>query len=237
MCPSRILAECFSSVLKKYLSDYWVNWPLKRFSVTKCHIFMGRLLLICTISLLVISCQPGRPERKMLPDTPPPSSYLEEGPGDRLTQTVSSSTDVLCYQFDTIIIVQGKRQSLLALSMPDPAHDDDILKTIHAGQGLLPSLLQNLQQKYSGILIDLRSDAGQVPTKRADYLVQLDVPANSKDKETQFPVVFLSDRPGRINAFFQLLSTEPVVLRYSILTDQQNAAASGDCFSAEHPHF
>jgi hypothetical protein len=198
---------------------------------------MGRLLLICTISLLVISCQRGRPARKMLPDTPPPSSYLEEGQGDRSTKTVSSSTDALCYQSDTIITVQGKRRSLLVLAMPDPTHDDDILRTIHAGQGLLPTLLQNLQQKYSGILIDLRSDAGQGSTKREDYVVQLNVPADSKDKETELPVVFLWDQPVRINAFTQLLSTEPVVLRYSILTDQQNVAGSGGCFSPEHPHF
>ena len=102
---------------------------------------------------------------------------------------------------------------------------------ISSGQSLAPYLLLELHHlNKAGVVIDLRL-SGDGPTIRQDYQV-----SSSALKETNLPVIFLSDQysSGRAAFFSQYLEQFPGI-SWSITRDRPRDQS--DCFKDVHPSF
>jgi hypothetical protein len=188
-------------------------------------------ILFC---LACLSCQRGRPARKELP--PSLSSLPEIGSTvtplpSRWSLAPQQSSNYLFYCTDTSLLLDGLRHDFLVLAMPDPSHDSAIGAMISSGQSLAPYLLLELHHlNKAGVVIDLRL-SGDGPTIRQDYQV-----SSSALKETNLPVIFLSDQYSSARAAFfsQYLEQFPGV-SWSITRDRPRDQS--DCFKDVHPSF
>jgi hypothetical protein len=188
-------------------------------------------MLSCMLFVVFQSCQRGRPARKTLPDAQ--SSFGDEGMDPTSSRYLKPQSNYLFYSSDTSLLVQGKRENLLVLSIPDPAKDSTVLATVKSGQGLASFLIAQLRRENrAGVIIDLRSfDAPSTQTFRQDYLVKGDV-TNSED----LPVIFVWDRPSEVRAsdYLQLLGGFPGI---SLLLSNDQPVYQQDCFEKKPVRF
>jgi hypothetical protein len=188
-------------------------------------------ILFCLASL---SCQRGRPARKELP--PSLSSLPEIGSTvtpfpSRWSLAPQQNSNYLFYSTDTSLLLDGIRHDFLVLAIPDPSHDSAIGAMISSGQSLAPYLLLELHHlNKAGVVIDLRL-SGNTPTIRQDYQV-----TSSDLKETNLPIIFLSDQYSSARAAFftQYLEQFPGI-SWSITNDRPRDQS--DCFKDVHPSF
>jgi len=188
-------------------------------------------MLICMLFAVFQSCQRGRPARKTLPDAQ--SSFGDEGMDPTSSRYLKPQSDYLIYSGDTSLLVQGKRENLLVLSIPDPDRDSAVLAAIKSGESLAAYLVAQLRRdNKAGVIIDLRSfSAPSNQTYQQDYLVKGDV-TNGED----LPVIFYWDRQSeaRANGYLQMLGGFAGV-SLSLFNDQ--SGYQQDCFEKKPVRF
>ncbi len=168
-----------------------------------------------------------KPARKKLPDFTEIIGWEEMPLAKKTIEPFS-----IC---DTSLMQNGRPTDFFSIAMPDPSQDSaaiNIVKSYEPFSGIF--IHQWMKQKRKGILIDLRTQAGDCD--RADFILK----ENADTVNVSVPVIIIWDHPSdfRVDYLMKTIASFPEI-KCNLISNsrRKEGIARNDCFSPAAPSF